>query len=203
MTRIFGVQRTRNLDQLKIRNKMTGRIFFLRYPILFDFIYDQLKLATAAIERCERPMNLHPLLLLLGRLYPSALEGCESSMQLSAFLPFIVQCSVCPELETRRLAVKSIAALVAPNKLIDQILIANEMLHSQLLPSSTPNSNAAHGYLLQIQYLIEAMDAKVVENKDKVLTRLFSTLLDSTILFSGNYILIKIFVDILIDILVR
>lgn len=30
ITRIFGVQRTRHADTLNIRNKMTGRIFFLR-----------------------------------------------------------------------------------------------------------------------------------------------------------------------------
>lgn len=100
-----------------------------RYPSLFDFIFNQLQLATDAISRNERPMNLHPLLLLLGRLYPSSLEGCESNLQLSVFLPFIVKCSVCPELETRRLAVKSIAALIPPNKLFEQQLSAFSLLH--------------------------------------------------------------------------
>lgn len=80
-------------------------------------------------------MNLHPLLLLLGRLYPSSLEGCESNLQLSVFLPFIVKCSVCPELETRRLAVKSIAALIPPNKLFEQQLKAFSLLHVRLKPS--------------------------------------------------------------------
>lgn len=167
-------------------------------------MYAQLQLATAAIERCERPMNLHPLLLLLGRLYPSALEGCESSMQLSEFLPFIVQCSVCPELETRRLAVKSIAALIAPNKLAEQVMTAFEMLQTELQNHSTArNSNAAHGYLLQIHYLIKAMDSKVMDRMDEVLSKLFDTLSGLRILEDGNYILIKIYCDILIDILVR
>lgn len=90
--------------------------WFIRYPRLFDFISMQLRLATDAIAVQERPLNLHPLLLLLSRLYPSSLEGCESSLQLASFLPHIMQCSVCPEMETRKLAVKSMFALVAPNK---------------------------------------------------------------------------------------
>ncbi|KAG7301911.1 hypothetical protein JYU34_013330 [Plutella xylostella] len=36
--RIFGVQRSKDGDNLCVRNKMTGRIFFLRYPQLYDFM---------------------------------------------------------------------------------------------------------------------------------------------------------------------
>lgn len=35
---LFGVQRSKDGDNLCVRNKMTGRIFFLRYPQLYDFM---------------------------------------------------------------------------------------------------------------------------------------------------------------------
>lgn len=100
-----------------------------RYPRLFDFISTQLRLATAAIAAHERPLNLHPLLLLLSRLYPSSLEGCESSLQLASFLPHIMLCSVCPEMETRKLAVKSMFALIAPNKVDSHIQDVLRLIH--------------------------------------------------------------------------
>lgn len=89
---------------------------------MYDFFYTQLQLATEAISQNERPMSLHPLLLLLSRLYPSSLEGCESNLQLSAFLPYILKCSISPELETRKLAVKSMIALIPPHQIFDQHL---------------------------------------------------------------------------------
>lgn len=118
MIRIFGVQRTRNTEPLGIRNKMTGRIFFLKFPRLYDFISQQLTIASESIQHDERPTTLHPLLILLSRLYPSALEGSESNLQMSAFLPALSECTKSPELETRRLAVKSIVALVQPNHVV-------------------------------------------------------------------------------------
>lgn len=93
----------------------------IRYPRLYDFFYNQLKIASDFIAKNERPTVLHPLLLLLSRLYPSSLEGCESNLQLTAFLPLILQCSISPELETRKLAVKSIVALIPPHKITEQI----------------------------------------------------------------------------------
>ncbi|XP_046664488.1 thyroid adenoma-associated protein homolog [Homalodisca vitripennis] len=37
MTRVFGVPRSKSQDHLSWKNKMTGRIFFQRYPKLFGF----------------------------------------------------------------------------------------------------------------------------------------------------------------------
>lgn len=81
MVRVFGVQRTRDTENLNIRNKMTGRIFFLRYPQLYDFFNKELNEAGLIISKGGRTLKLHPLLLLLDRLYPSSLEGSESNLQ--------------------------------------------------------------------------------------------------------------------------
>lgn len=79
-------------------------------------------MASDAIKRDERPSRLHPLLLLISRLYPSALEGCESNLKLSTFVPIISICSSCPELVTRQLSAKSMVALIASSNIPDRML---------------------------------------------------------------------------------
>lgn len=108
--RIFGVERARNhVGQLHVRNRMTGRIFFTRYPKLFDYFHGCLRQAARdqeqQLEQLERKsgqtVQLEALLQLLSRLYPSALEGTECSLNVSAiddylplslslFLPLII-----------------------------------------------------------------------------------------------------------------
>ncbi|KAL9705200.1 hypothetical protein quinque_008718 [Culex quinquefasciatus] len=90
---------------------MTGRIFFLRYPQLYDFFMKELEIASQIISKGARSKKLHPLLLLLSRLYPSALEGSESNLKLSRFVPIISVCSGCAELQTRYLAAKNISKM--------------------------------------------------------------------------------------------
>lgn len=92
ITRVFGVQKTKDAENLNIRNKMTGRIFFLRYPRLYDLILAQLEEASKGVyeenfegQGMSSTRKLHPLLLLLSRLYPSALEGTESNLKVSLF----------------------------------------------------------------------------------------------------------------------
>ena len=81
VTRIFGVHRSR--DELSMRNRMTGRIFFLRYPSLYDFLLEELKEAVSSMKACYNTLRpaLFPVLLLLSRLYPSSLEGTDSNLQ--------------------------------------------------------------------------------------------------------------------------
>lgn len=87
MTRIFGVRRSR--EELSSRNKMTGRVFFHRYPELYGFLLSELEEAVKSLEKGDvaRLAVLHPILLLIARLYPSSLEGTDTPMQV-AFLSF-------------------------------------------------------------------------------------------------------------------
>ena len=66
MTRVFGVQRSR--DTLAKKNCMTGRLFFLRHPELYAFLLEELAAAREPF----------PVLLLLARLYPSPVEGADA-----------------------------------------------------------------------------------------------------------------------------
>ncbi|XP_055912473.1 thyroid adenoma-associated protein homolog [Eupeodes corollae] len=198
ITRIFGVQRTRDSDNLSIRNKMTGRIFFLRYPKLYDFFLDELRKASSLILKHEKANKLHPLLLMLSRLYPSALEGTESNLKLSEFIPYISNCSGCPEMQTRYLAAKAIIALISVDSLPIAILRkCAEVLISADDPKSI-NLNVLHGHLLQILFLIKALKTQEVE--------LIGDICSTVVTFHSktkmnNAVILKVMLDIFIEIL--
>lgn len=67
---MFGVQRTRDSDSLSTKNKMTVKVFFMRYPELHQFLLNELS------EGCSSSTSLtiYPVLLILSRLYPSNLD---------------------------------------------------------------------------------------------------------------------------------
>lgn len=90
MTRIFGVRRSR--EEISPRNKMTGRVFFHRYPDLYEFLLIELQRSVNALtsgDVSELAM-LHPILLLIARLYPSSLEGTDTPMQVKVHLGILV-----------------------------------------------------------------------------------------------------------------
>lgn len=82
MVRIFGVERARtDTGELHVRNRMTGRIFFTRYPQLFDYFHAGLKKAAEHPKASGgQTVQLEATLQLLCRLYPSSMEGSESSL---------------------------------------------------------------------------------------------------------------------------
>lgn len=149
MVRIFGVQRTKDNENLNVRNRMTGRIFFLRYPELYDFFMEQLEEAAAFVQTIKLNGKLHPLLLLLNRLYSSALEGSESNLTLTGFLPVVAKCSGCIEMSTRILCAKFIANVLPPDLLVNRIKKS-----IQILEEGSP-ANVTHGILLQVCYLVK------------------------------------------------
>lgn len=53
-----------------MKNRMTVRVFALRFPELFQFLLDKLS------EHCQKSdsLVLHPILMILTRLYPSQKE---------------------------------------------------------------------------------------------------------------------------------
>lgn len=243
MTRIFGVQRTRESDNLNIRNKMTGRIFFIRYdryeqpweasgvhhnccfryPQLYDFFLSELQHSSQAIQRNERPTRLHPLLLLISRLYPSALEGSESNLKLTTFIPLISSCSSSPELVTRNLSAKSLVALIAPGKVPERIFEILETLKVAKTAMVTPkgqcliwilclylysknskglSANSVNGYLLQILYLLRATKNHTHRISADVLLDVIRQFLSSDLQCNGHSVLIKVYLEILVEIFV-
>lgn len=78
MTRIFGVQRSKDSDKISIRNQMTTRVFFLRYPSLHNFLLNKLIELTNPNCNDVKFIALYSILLLLARLYPSSSDGQET-----------------------------------------------------------------------------------------------------------------------------
>ncbi|XP_055619939.1 thyroid adenoma-associated protein homolog [Toxorhynchites rutilus septentrionalis] len=204
MIRVFGVQRTKDSENLNIRNKMTGRIFFLRYPQLYDFFVTELEKASQLIVSGGRSKKLHPLLLLLSRLYPSALEGSESNLKLSRFVPIVSICSGCAELQTRHLAAQFIAIIVSPDLIFDRIFLLLESLNRSNNKKINPNS--LHGALLQILYLVKTRTLGVMPESSNQLNNwieLYTAISNYLFEVKSNFILYGAIIDILIEILAR
>ncbi|XP_067637343.1 tRNA (32-2'-O)-methyltransferase regulator THADA isoform X3 [Eurosta solidaginis] len=199
ITRIFGVQRTRDLDNLNVRNKMTGRVFFLRYPKLYDFFLAQLQEASELVQKQQKAHKLHSLLLMLSRLYPSALEGTESNLKLTEFIPYISNCASCPEMRTRYLAAKAVVALVSKDAMPAAILrMCGEIVISADSKSEPLNLNVLHGQLLQIYLLLKAVhqpDAELVGDIANTL-RVFHEKSQLR-----NAVILKLMLDIFIELL--
>ncbi|KAF6211804.1 hypothetical protein GE061_012319 [Apolygus lucorum] len=145
MTRVFGVPRSRS-ENLCWKNKMTGRIFFQRYPSLFGVLLNHLETAS---QKSLYPAT-YPALLILGRLYPSSLEGTDSNLQLNKYIPLVFKCSGSNILKTRTLAASAMVALITPNLFVSHIEEVFNALAGSL------SENFTHGLLLQILKLFRA-----------------------------------------------
>jgi hypothetical protein len=122
ITRIFGVKREKDADELSVKNCLTGKVFFLRYPDLHSFL-------LKSLEECVRPGGkqeagtlqlfpmLYPLLLLLSRLFPAPSESLDNPYKLSAFIPLVERCGESPVMAIRKLAAKALVALIDSNKI--------------------------------------------------------------------------------------
>ncbi|NXA46117.1 THADA protein, partial [Nothocercus julius] len=113
ITRIFGVKREK--DENSKKNRMTGREFFSRFPSLYAFLLKQLEVVANTLDSETEELKLHPnlflLLLILGKLYPSPMDGTYSALSMAPFVPFIISCcsvhtfrsvKLCPALERHR-----------------------------------------------------------------------------------------------------
>uniref|UniRef100_A0A182QIG1 tRNA (32-2'-O)-methyltransferase regulator THADA n=1 Tax=Anopheles farauti TaxID=69004 RepID=A0A182QIG1_9DIPT len=206
MVRVFGVQRSRDSENLNIRNKMTGRIFFLRYPLLYDYFVLELEKASKIIMQGSRSKKLHPLLLLLSRLYPSALEGSESNLKLSRFVPLVSICSGCAELQTRYLAAKIISIIVSPDLMFDRICLLLESLNRSNNRNINPNS--LHGALLQILYLVKTKNPGLIaaatsSGQLNNWIELYTAISNYLFEVKPNFIIYSTILDILLEILAR
>lgn len=198
MVRIFGVQRTKDSEDLGVRNRMTGRIFFLRYPELYDFFMEQLKEAAEHVQAVKMNAKLHPLLLLLFRLYPSALEGSESNLTLTGFIPVVSLCSGCVEMKTRVLCAKFIASVSPPDLLMSRLEETIEILkENENLPG-----NISHGILLQILHLVRAIPAvrEIQGNNALSVLEIFKKVMPLSKRYKKQLVCFGTFMDIAIEI---
>uniref|UniRef100_A0A670K2N2 tRNA (32-2'-O)-methyltransferase regulator THADA n=1 Tax=Podarcis muralis TaxID=64176 RepID=A0A670K2N2_PODMU len=155
ITRIFGVKRGK--DENSKKNRMTGREFFTRFPNLYPFLLK------------ESIFKLHPslflLLLILGKLYPSPMDGTYSALNMAPFAPFILRCGHSPVYRSRELAGRALVPFIMVNQVPQTVssLLAG-------LPDCTDlciRQNAVHGTLLQVFHLLQSyLESKHRANSD-------------------------------------
>ncbi|XP_063217812.1 tRNA (32-2'-O)-methyltransferase regulator THADA isoform X2 [Bacillus rossius redtenbacheri] len=151
ITRIFGVPRSKD-EKLR----MTGRVFFHRYPQLFDFLLEELQniTATMAQDSIDAPQlypSLYPVLVLLSRLYPSSLEGSDSKLQLKVYVPHVMACGHSCMVHTRILAARALVPLVTPNVFVTYV----SQMFREVSATQGVLQNRRHGLLLQIVHLLQ------------------------------------------------
>ncbi|XP_027720989.1 thyroid adenoma-associated protein isoform X1 [Vombatus ursinus] len=167
ITRIFGVKRGK--DEHSKKNRMTGREFFSRFPALYPFLLKQLEVVANTVDSDSSELKLHPnlflLLLILGRLYPSPMDGASSTLSMAPFVPFIRRCGHSAVYHSREMAARALVPFV----MIDQIPNTIQSLLSEL-PNCTDlciRHNHVHGVLLQVFHLLQSYsDSKHRANSD-------------------------------------
>ncbi|UYV78810.1 hypothetical protein LAZ67_16002856 [Cordylochernes scorpioides] len=148
MTRIFGVNRSRNQDCHR-KNRLTGRVFFQHYPSLHKFLLETFKKTLQTSVGLTSSAVLTPILILFSRLLPSALEGTDSDCSLLDFVPLALQCRSSPVWASRELSARALVNLLQSQTSVPACL-------EQLLQSTqqTPAPNLLHGSLLQIHAIL-------------------------------------------------
>ncbi|KAF7710664.1 hypothetical protein HF521_009536 [Silurus meridionalis] len=157
ITRIFGVKRGK--DEHSKKNKMTGWEFFTRFPALYPFLLSQLEEASSSLTgkkigdagQVKLLPSLFLLLLVLGRLYPSPMDGSCSPLGLASFRPFIIRCSRSAVYRTREMAARALVPFVLVTDVPSTIRTLLEDL-----PGPGVQQNHIHGTLLQVLFLLRS-----------------------------------------------
>ncbi|XP_014671184.1 PREDICTED: thyroid adenoma-associated protein homolog [Priapulus caudatus] len=152
ITRIFGVKRTK--DETSRKNCLTGRVFFTRFPKLYTFLQEKLGECTAGIDssgRLNLQPALYPLLMVISRLYPSPLQGIDTSLSLAVFIPLVRRCAYSSVLKMREMAARALVPLITVD--ICQPTFT-ELLVTLPAQPYVMSQNFVHGTLLQLSFLV-------------------------------------------------
>uniref|UniRef100_A0A8C2TDP2 tRNA (32-2'-O)-methyltransferase regulator THADA n=1 Tax=Coturnix japonica TaxID=93934 RepID=A0A8C2TDP2_COTJA len=169
ITRIFGVKRGK--DENSKKNRMTGAEFFSRFPSLYPFLLKQLEVVANTLNSEDEELKIHPslflLLLILGKLYPSPMDGTYSALSMAPFVPYIIRCGHSPVYRSREMSGRALVPFVMINEVPHTVL---SLLKG--LPDSTSlciRQNNIHGTLLQVFHLLQSyLDSKQLGNSDFV-----------------------------------
>ncbi|KAK2535660.1 Thada [Columba guinea] len=156
ITRIFGVKRGK--DENSKKNRMTGREFFSRFPSLYPFLLKQLEVVTNTLNSEAEELKIHPslflLLLILGRLYPSPMDGTYSALSMAPFVPLIIRCGHSPVYRSREMSGRALVPFVMVNEVPHTVLSLLEGLPDPTSPCV--RQNYIHGTLLQVFHLLRS-----------------------------------------------
>ncbi|XP_077193802.1 tRNA (32-2'-O)-methyltransferase regulator THADA isoform X2 [Paroedura picta] len=167
ITRIFGVKRGK--DENSKKNRMTGREFFTRFPNLYPFLLNKLEVVASTMDGESGKLKLHPslflLLLILGKLYPSPMDGTYSTLSMAPFIPFILKCGYSAVYRSREMAGRALVPFIMTNQVpqtVRSLLVG--------LPDCTDpcvRQNAVHGTLVQVFHLLQSyLESKHQTNSD-------------------------------------
>ncbi|NXV15294.1 THADA protein, partial [Cepphus grylle] len=167
ITRIFGVKRGK--DENSKKNRMTGREFFSRFPSLHPFLLKQLEVVTNTLNSEAEELKIHPslflLLLILGRLYPSPMDGTSSALSMAPFVPFIIRCGHSPVYRSREMSGRALVPFVMVNEVPQTVLSLLEGLPDSTSPRIRQNN--IHGTLLQVFHLLQSyLESKQLVSSD-------------------------------------
>ncbi|KAM6355231.1 tRNA (32-2'-O)-methyltransferase regulator THADA [Podargus strigoides] len=167
ITRIFGVKRGK--DENSKKNRMTGREFFSRFPSLYPFLLKQLEIVTSTLNSEAEELKIHPslflLLLILGRLYPSPMDGTYSALSMAPFVPFIIRCGHSPVYRSREMSGRALVPFVMVNEVPHTVLSLVEGLPDSSSPCIRQNN--IHGTLLQVFHLLQSyLESKQLVSSD-------------------------------------
>lgn len=136
MTRIFGVQRTNDSNDVSIKNRLTIRAFSTRYPHLYGFLLEHIEIEC----RKRDSLILHPILMILARLYPA-----KDTFETGNFLHFINICMDNPVFLTREWTVRASLPFISTTNVNTYFLTVFQRLNDKNL-----GENTAHSLLLQV-----------------------------------------------------
>lgn len=151
VTRVFGVKRAK--DEHSKENCMTGREFFSRFPELHSFLLSQLQAACHGIDRDNTVYpSLYPVLVILSRLYPTTMDGVDSVLNMSKFVPLVIGCRKSMVIKTRMISARAAVPLVCGDLFIQTL---HDLITSLPAgPCDGVKQNQIHGTLLHIYYLM-------------------------------------------------
>ncbi|XP_022900638.1 tRNA (32-2'-O)-methyltransferase regulator THADA [Onthophagus taurus] len=146
MQRIFGVQRSKELE-INHKNKMSTKVFFMRYPELYECFLGYLKDGTVNNRNVT---VLHPVLLILERLYPC---NTEEETQLGKYIEYVTKCLQSPVYNIRELAAQASASLIPNLEVVDYV---KKLLIK--LSDVTLSDNYCQGTISQIICLLRSLN---------------------------------------------
>ncbi|KAJ3156791.1 hypothetical protein HDU86_003557 [Geranomyces michiganensis] len=147
LQKALGTKKTR--DEHHVVNTVTAREFFTRFPALRSRLLAELQDAVAALEENKTHPALFPILTVIARLKPSAVEIAigDQSSPMTAFRPLLVRCASTSIYKARTMSARAFAPLIPPSELVDCIA-------SIMQSAIRGRQNAVHGSLLQVQNLL-------------------------------------------------
>ncbi|XP_063426150.1 uncharacterized protein LOC134709955 [Mytilus trossulus] len=92
--------------------------------------------------------------MVLARLFPSPLEGTDTSLNLSAFIPYILRCSSSAVLKTRQMSAKALQPLVIGSNVVN---VLTDLVHRLPVNRDQVHYSQVHGVLLQIHSVVEIL----------------------------------------------